>query len=258
MGRPACIVRLFRAYFLGLRGDGLDTQIGWLNWFSLGWFLFCWISYSLFARRMAKKSACLASVMHVHRINWMRRLLQREMRVGDAALLANVERNVNFFASSCVLILAALGMLSNISFAISSSVLELELKVMTLIVIFIYAFFTFTWSMRQFGFASVLVGAAPIPGDSTVTAAERRSFAIYAAKVIDQASHSYNFGLRAYYFSLAVLSWFLHPLLFIATSALVVLVLYRREFHSTVLDAMKKVENVGTKLFVTDKELSRL
>src|SRR5690606_40059713 len=104
----------------------------------------------------------------VHRINWMRRLLQREMRVGDAALLANIERNVNFFASSCVLILAALvtaltavaqleGMLSSISFAISSSVLELELKVMTLIVIFIYAFFTFTWSMRQFGFASVLV-----------------------------------------------------------------------------------------------------
>ena len=269
MGQPACIVRLFRVCFLWLRGDGLDTQIGWLNWFSLGWFLFCWVSYSLFARRMAKKSACLASVMHVHRINWMRRLLQREMRVGDAALLANIERNVNFFASSCVLILAALvtaltavaqleGVLSSISFAISSSVLELELKVMTLIVIFIYAFFTFTWSMRQFGFASVLVGAAPIPGDTTVTAAERRSFAIYAAKVIDQASHSYNFGLRAYYFSLAVLSWFLHPLLFIVTSALVVLVLYRREFHSTVLDAMKKVENVGTKLFVTDKELSRL
>lgn len=250
------------------RSMGLESQVGWLNWISLVWFLVCWISYTVFSKKMAKKSACLASVLHVHRINWMRRLLQREVRVGDAALLSNIERNVNFFASSCVLILAGLVtaltaveqveiMLSGVTFAIKDSMLALELKVMTLIGIFIYAFFTFTWSMRQFGFASVLVGAAPSPEDNTVTAAERRSFAIYAAKVIDQASRSYNFGLRAFYFSLAVLSWFIHPWLFIAASALVVGVLYHREFLSNSLDALKKVENVGAKLFTDDKELSR-
>jgi len=241
-------------------------QISILNWVSLGWFLSCWIGYSLFAKMMAKRTASLSSVLHVHRINWMRRLLQREVRVGDAALLANLERNVTFFATSCVLILAGLftaltaaeqllPMLETISFTGSDTLIELELKVTVLIAIFIYAFFTFTWSMRQYGFASVLVGAAPMPEDNTVTANERRSFAIYAAKIIDQASHTYNYGLRAFYFSLTVMSWFLGPWVFMAAATTVIGVLYEREFLSKSLKAMKMVEGVGEKLFEDDKEL---
>lgn len=243
-------------------------EIGIWNLLSLGWFLFCWIAYSLFAKYMAKKVASLSSVLHVHRINWMRRLLQREVRVGDAALLANLERNVTFFASSCVLILAGLlaglaamdklqAVLAGITFARPDSLLALELKMVALIFVFIYAFFTFTWSMRQFGFASVLVGAAPLADDDSVTANEKRSFAIYAAKIIDQASHSYNYGLRAFYFSLALLTWFVSPLVFVLSAAMVVGVLYEREFLSNSLQAMKKVEGVGDKLFEDDKELYR-
>lgn len=237
-----------------------------IDWVSLAWFLSCWISYSLFAKSMAKRTASLSSVLHVHRINWMRRLLERDIRVGDAALLANLERNVTFFATSCVLILAGLftalsaveqlvPMLQKISFIASDSLLQIELKVTVLIAIFIYAFFTFTWSMRQFGFASVLVGAAPMPGDNSVTANERRSFAIYAAKVIDQASHTYNYGLRAFYFSLTVMSWFIGPWVFMAAATCVIGVLYEREFLSKSLKAMKMVEGVGDKLFEDDKEL---
>ncbi len=238
-----------------------------LNGIALAWFITCWVAYTQFAKYRARTSASLSSVLHVHRINWMRRLLQRDVRVGDAALLANLERNVNFFASSSVLILAGLltvmtsvddvrDMLSGVSFVMADSLLMLELKLATLIGVFIYAFFTFTWSMRQFGFASVLVGAAPLPMDETVTAAERRSFSIYAAKVIDHASRSYNYGLRAFYFSLSALSWFVHPLVFMLTASFVVFVLYRREFLSNSLYAMMKVENVGDKVFKDDKELS--
>ena len=243
-------------------------DIGVVNLISLVWFLFCWVAYSLFAKSMAKKVASLSSVLHVHRINWMRRLLQREIRVGDAALLANLERNVTFFASSCVLILAGLlaaltaldklqYVLAEITFATPDSILSIELKMVTLIFVFIYAFFTFTWSMRQFGFASVLVGAAPLPDDDTVTANEKRSFAIYGAKIIDQASHSYNYGLRAFYFSLALLTWFISPWVFMVAAGGVVGVLYEREFLSNSLQAMKKVEGVGDKLFQDDKELYR-
>lgn len=243
-------------------------EIGVLNLGSLGWFLFCWVAYSLFARRMAKKTASLSSVLHVHRINWMRRLLQREVRVGDAALLANLERNVTFFASSCVLILAGLlaalaatdklqMILSQLAFVTRDSLLALEMKMLVLIFVFIYAFFTFTWSMRQFGFASVLVGAAPLPGDDGVTANEKRSYAIYGAKIIDQASHSYNYGLRSFYFSLALLTWFISPIVFMIAAAAVVGVLYEREFLSGSLQALKKVEGVGDKLFQDDKELYR-
>ncbi|MDK2776245.1 MAG: DUF599 domain-containing protein [Pseudomonadota bacterium] len=243
-------------------------EIGLMNWVSLFWFIFCWVAYTQFSKYKAKTSASLSSVLHVHRINWMRRLLQREVRVGDASLLANLERNVTFFASSCVLILAGLltamtavdevqGMLGGVSFVVVDTLMTLELKLATLIGVFIYSFFTFTWSMRQFGFASVLVGAAPMPGDDSVTAAERRSFAIYAAKVIDQASRSYNYGLRSLYFSLSVLAWFIHPAAFALAATVVVGVLYQREFLSNSLHALMKVENVGEKVFRDDKELSK-
>lgn len=241
-------------------------HIGLYNWVSLAWFLTCWIGYSLFAKLMAKKTASLSSVLHVHRINWMRRLLQRDIRVGDAALLANLERNVTFFATSCVLILAGLftaltaaeqlqPLLQNITFVARDTLIEMEMKVTVLITIFIYAFFTFTWSMRQYGFASVLVGAAPAPEDKTVTASERRSFAIYGAKIIDQASHTYNYGLRSFYFSLTVMTWFFGPWIFMASATAVIGVLYEREFHSKSLKALKMVEGVGEKLFEDDKDL---
>jgi len=241
-------------------------NISYLDWISLGWLLLCWIGYAMFAKRQAKSVASLSSVLHVHRINWMRRLLNREVRVGDAALLASLERNVNFFANSCVLIVAGLlaalsataeiqTVLDRISFADSISASALELKIATLIVIYVYAFFTFTGSMRQFGFAAVLMGAMPMPDEKDVTAQERRSAAIYSAKVIDQASHSYNYGLRAFYFSLAVVAWFIGPLWFVAAITIVIGILYEREFLSKSLKALKEVESVGDKLFEDDKEL---
>lgn len=243
-------------------------NISYLDWASLGWLLLCWISYSLFAKRQAKSVASLSSVLHVHRINWMRRLLQREIRVSDATLVANLERNVTFFASSCVLILAGLlaaltateqlqGVVSRMTFTEYTSATAIELKLATLIAIFIYAFFTFTWSMRQYGFASVVIGAAPMPEEQDVTAAERRSVAIYGAKIIDQASHSYNYGLRAFYFSLAVVTWFVSPWFLIGSATLVVGILYEREFLSKSLEALKEIENIGDKLFEDDKELYR-
>src|SRR5690606_41250626 len=49
------------------------------------------------------------------------------------------------------------------------------------------------------------------------------------------AAHSFNLGLRSYYFALAMLSWFINPWVFMAITAGVVYVLYRREFKSEVL-----------------------
>jgi uncharacterized membrane protein len=45
-------------------------------------------------------------------------------------------------------------------------------------------------------------------------------------------------GLRTYYFSLALLVWFIHPVAFMITTTWVVAVLYRREFHSKTLKAL--------------------
>lgn len=109
--------------------------------------------------------------------------------------------------------------------------------------------------MRQFAFMNVLLGAAPMAEEKEVSAAERRSFAIYAAKVLDMASYSYNNGLRSFYFSLAILSWFVGPAYFMFSSTLVVLILYYREFRSKSLTALGQAEYVDEMRGKTDEEL---
>ncbi len=230
---------------------GLDIVI---NTICLLWFFSCWVGYTLYARNKATNQSCLASELHNYREFWMRRVMLRDVRVGDAALIANLERNVSFLASTTILILAGLltvftvseqvsALVSQIPFASQGDVLSIQLKLALLLVIFVYAFFTFTWSMRQYGFCSIILGGAPMVEEEGVTSAERERYAFYAARVIDLAGLSYNQGLRAYYFALSVLAWFISPYLFILASSFVVAVLYRREFKSRSLMALRQKDS---------------
>ena len=112
------------------------------------------------------------------------------------------------------------------------------MKLLVMLGVFVYAFFTFSWAMRQYNFASVLVGSAPLVGEKHVSEIERKTFASRAAKVLSNAAHSFNLALRSYYFALGMLSWFINPLVFMGATAGVVWVLYRREFRSSVLEVL--------------------
>ncbi|MFW3895439.1 DUF599 domain-containing protein [Pseudomonas putida] len=213
------------------------------------WFITCWGGYTRYATWKGRDTACLASVMHLYREDWMRRMLLRDNRIADASVIGNLERNASFFASSTLIILAgiltvlgasdrALSLLADLPLVQQASQSMSEIKLLCLAVVFVYAFFTFSWCMRQYNFAAVLVGSAPMIGERQVSEQERKAFAARAARVISMAANQFNFGLRSYYFGMAMLSWFISPWAFMAMSAGVVLVLYRREFHSDVLDVM--------------------
>ena len=58
------------------------------------------------------------------------------------------------------------------------------------------------------------------------------------ARVISMAAHHFNFGLRFCCFALAVLAWLVSPRFFVMATALVVYVLNRREFQSSVLSTL--------------------
>ena len=58
------------------------------------------------------------------------------------------------------------------------------------------------------------------------------------ALVTSYAGTNFNQGLRAYYFALAAMTWFLHPYLMMIATAWVVYVLYHREFESRTLYAL--------------------
>lgn len=206
---------------------------------SLVWFVAVWIGYTWYADRGPQRARSLRAVMHVHRYEWMRRMLERDNRIVDSTILGNLLQSVSFFASTSLLILAglvtvlgstdkAILLVRELPFAARTTLVLWELKLLVLIVIFVHAFFKFTWSLRQFNYCSVLVGAAPNPDGKAVDDA----YAQRAAEVSTLASKDFNQGLRAYYFSLAALSWFVNPWVFMGATTLVIAVLYWREYHS--------------------------
>jgi len=216
-------------------------------------FVAAWYGYTVFARRKAKSTDCIARSLHQHRIHWMYEVITREIRVSEASLLANLERNIAFFASSTLLILAGIFTLfakvetleiviASLPFAADVHHLAIQLKLSLLAFIFVISFFQFTWSMRQYGFLNVMIGAAPI--DLTGKNENLIAYAKQMAIVQDQAAHSYNYGLRSYYFALAAMCWFFHPFLFVVMSLWVVYTLYSREFNSKAVKAITTAQHL--------------
>ncbi|OGI43347.1 MAG: hypothetical protein A2150_00700 [Candidatus Muproteobacteria bacterium RBG_16_64_11] len=202
------------------------------------WFIVLWAGYTWYADRYARRRPSLRAVMHDYRYEWMQQMLKRDNRVVDVNILRNLLHGVAFFASATLLILAgllttlgstdkAIEIVRALPFAAKTTLAQWELKLLVLSVIFVYAFFKFTWALRQFNYCSVLIGAAPPAGDD--------AYARRAAGVSTNASKDFNQGLRAYYFSLAALAWFVSPWVFVVATTLVVVVLYLREYRSGAL-----------------------
>ena len=217
---------------------------GVMNVAACSWFFICWVGYTLYADTLRRSSRSLMTVMHDYRCLWMERMLDRDMRMVDMNIMAMQTRSVTLFASTSIFILAGLmamlgaldtvrEVVEGIPFADKAGQGMAEAKLLVLVMVFIYAFFKFAWSLRQFNFASVLIGAAPL--HDRIEALERDSIVARSARMNTNAVSGFNSGVRAYYFGLAALSWFVHPWAFMAASTWVVLVLYRREFHSFTL-----------------------
>jgi uncharacterized membrane protein len=200
--------------FNGAAGMIPMTEIPFIDQLSLAWFVAVWAGYTWYTDRYARRSQSLRAVMHAYREQWMQQMLVRDNRVMDVNILRNLLQGVAFFASATLLVLAglltilgstdkAIEVVRALPFAAKTTLVQWELKLLVLCVIFIYAFFKFTWALRQFNYCSTLIGAAPKGPDN--------AFARRAAEVATRASKDFNQGLRAYYFSLAALSWFVSP-----------------------------------------------
>jgi uncharacterized membrane protein len=181
-------------------------------------------------------------------------MIDRDNRMLDAAIMRILARSSQFFASTTMLVLGALialtgyvqqalDVVSGLPFTVKGSARLLEVKILLLVLIFTYAFFKFSWAMRQLGQASTLVGAAPRqPKDNPEQYAPTIN---RIARITSYAGSNFNNGLRAYYFALAALAWFLNPWLMIVATAWVIGVLYHREFASKTLRALIE-EDIST------------
>jgi uncharacterized membrane protein len=215
------------------------------DWAALLLFFAGWVGYARFAHQRAAVQPSVLALTNRERTRWMMQVTWRDNRIVDSAVVQNLSASPSFFASTTILIIGGLlavlsttdranEIVREIPFAARTSLLVFDLKVGVLCAIFVYAFFRFTWSLRQYTFGALVVAAAP-PADTFSDEAEREVFAARAGRVMGLAAETFNDGLRAYYMAFAVVAWFFSPWAFMAATAGVVWILYRREFHSDVL-----------------------
>jgi uncharacterized membrane protein len=168
----------------------------------------------------------------------------------DGLITQTLSNTPAFFSSTSIFVIGALfavlgttdkvtELLSDIPFAQATTLVVFEFKVLLLIATFVYSFFRFSWCMRQYTFVALVIGSMPAPEQFASGQFDRERFVQRAASMVGAAAETFNDGLRAYYFSFALLAWFISPLAMVVATAIVVAILYSREFRSEVLSILK-------------------
>ena len=208
---------------------------------ALAWFVLCAGGYGLTTRYGMLANGGLVRAINEQRKLWMANMAARDNRVVDVQVVANLARGNAFFASTAVFVTGALAALfgaveeiqalaTKFPFLRQTTVFMWQLKILFLMSVFILAFFKFAWAFRLSHYTAILIGATPIA--TSRNKKQCLAHAENAAHVAGIVGHHSNAGLRYYYFGIAALGWFIHPLVFMFTTLWVVGVLYRREYHS--------------------------
>lgn len=225
--------------------------------FSVLWFFLFWSGYNYFSTYWSRDNPSLLTASDQIRFFWMHSIIHRETRIMDSTLIMNLSSSPTFFASTTIFIIggliAAIGRMDSLEHFIdilpfverSSPKLSL-VKTVLMLSIFVYAFFRFTWSLRLYNLTAVLIGSLRDSASyEEPSFCHRKLIDIdLGCSLLGYAAKSFNDGLRGYYFALATLCWFIHPIIFILATTLVVSILYYREFNSrpiqTILSHMEK------------------
>ncbi|KAB2849012.1 MAG: DUF599 family protein [Hyphomicrobiaceae bacterium] len=213
----------------------------WLDLAAFGWFVVLTLLYVAISGTGRTGGRSIMAAIHARRVEWMRNMAQRETRTEDLILLQNLATANTFFASTSVIAIGGLAallgsgdrvtaILAIIPFVAKAEPIMFELKIFFLMLLFIYAFFKFAWAYRLAHYTAIMIGSTPIAAPEHAEACER--YARSAARLAGLSAEHANAGFRTYYFAIAGITWFLHPLIFMGATLWVLVILVRREFFS--------------------------
>jgi uncharacterized membrane protein len=219
----------------------------WVDIAAVGFFVLEWTVYAITLEHTAYGRDSLSARMHIYREIWLRRMLDREIRIVDTQIMASLQNGTAFFASTSLLAVGgalallrstneALAVLGALPINLTPSPALWEIKCAGLILIFIYAFFKFAWSYRLFNYVAILLGATPPASQRDTPEAE--AHVMRTARLFEAAGRHFNRGQRAFFFALGYLGWFVSPWVLFVTTAAVVVVTWRRQFASNAWQAM--------------------
>ncbi len=188
------------------------------DWSALALFFMCWLGYDPMLKLLARRSGALNEDMLTIRHAWMTAMTRREIRLLDSQLLGHSINSGSFFASSNLLLIAAVG---GILFGGESALKSfasvgaeavpiplLEAKLALVLACLSRGLLDFIWSIRQMNYTLALIGAAPeINGEEAHAA-----FGEATAQVLNPALAAFSQGVRGYYFALAAAAWLFGPI----------------------------------------------
>lgn len=222
-----------------------------MNLGALAFFLVCWLGYEPLLRLLARHGGVLNTDMTVIRIAWMRNMAGRDNRFMDGQLLGHALSSASFFASSNLILIAALagGLFSGEgAFRSASSLVVIETSTrlvfegqLSLVLIALArGLLDFMWSIRQMNYCLAAFGAAPLVSEPD----EQRRYGEITARLLNPALSSFNRGVRSYYFALAAAAWLFGAWAFMgATAGAIALLLWRqrRSQAATAIGELRKL-----------------
>lgn len=197
----------------------------------------CWFFYTVLAGLLETVRPSLSMIMSRHRRRWVENAVHRETPM-DAILSGNLMSSVSFFASTTVLIIlalfAVLGQVNSVVEAVNViqpeqaiTKADVETHLILVLVMFVLAFMAFTLSLRQFNHFCIMLGAAEYAEKSD----KEEIYVITALNTL--GARNFNQGIRAYYFAIGMVAWFISPLAAIVTTVLIFGSILYREFFSS-------------------------
>ena len=198
--------------------------------------LICWFAYNYGVPLVEKRRPSLSTIMSMQRRRWVANAVTRDTPV-DAILSGNLMGSVSFLASTSVLLALAvftafgnlsalMDTLNTVGVRVSYTTQDVQIHLFTLLAIFVLSFFSFTLALRQFNHFCILLGAIDHSGHTTadeITA---------IAQLNSMAAKNFNNGIRAYYFAVPMVFWFISEWMAVAVSLLTVAFIIHREFFS--------------------------
>ncbi len=217
-----------------------------LDYIAIAWFfaLIALFEAALYLPPLARRT--LTHSVQQQRRLWITNTSMREQRQFDAILIASLTQSIAFFASTSVIgiggLVAIMGsgdkakvLLEQLPFVRVAEPAVWEMKILFMMGILVYAFFKFAWAFRLGHYTAIMIGATPLLPKEGATAEQTatcQAHALRTAKVAGLAADHGNGGLRSFYYAIAAMAWFFHPLFFIAATTWVLVILVRRDFFS--------------------------
>jgi uncharacterized membrane protein len=218
---------------------------------ALTFFLVAWVGYHFtvesghFARRG------LNGIMAERRKRWFAEAVRRDNRIVDTQIMGGLQNGTAFFASTSLIAIGGalallqatdqmLAMFFDLPLMARPTRAVLELKIIGMAVIFAYAFFKFGWSYRLFNYSAILLGTIPDWRHSAAEQERIEAACAEAASMNIAAGRHFNRGQRSFFFAIAYLGWFLGPVVLLATTTGVIIVMWRRQFSSDAVRALQQ------------------